>query len=545
MCTWTALGALAAALGLGGCGSSSSTSTDTITGPSSVKCAIDAQLDSASYPPTGGSGAIHVSTNRECTWTAQSNADWLKLAAPAKGQGAGTVSFTIAANPNPGVRNARVSINDRQVDVAQQGRPCVFRLSATRETVEAAGGDRTIKVDASSTDCPWTAESGVPWITIMSGREGDGDGSVTFRVTAADGPQRTGRLTIAGQPVEVEQGSGCTFAIGTASFDVPASGGSREVPVTAPSGCAWTAETQADWLSIASGASGAGAATVTFRIASSDGPERIGTLSVAGRTVTVKQASGCRYVLDGSKYSAPASGGGSSVGVRAGAGCTWAASAGAGWISITNGAAGSGNGRVEFTVAANTSPARSSTLNVGGQAFTIEQANGCTYAINPDDADFPGVGGTGYVTVATGDGCPWSSASNASWMTITSGASGSGNGRTDFRVAENTDVPRQGTLTIAGQTFTARQSSGCSYEISPTRTDVPALGGAGTVSLSTGPGCGWLASSNDDWLTVTVSSGEGPGDVGFVAAPNLGGPRTGTLTIGRQTFTVNQAGVLE
>jgi hypothetical protein len=49
--------------------------------------------------------------------------------------------------------------------------------------------------------------------------------------------------------------------------------------------------------------------------------------------------------------------------------------------------------------------------------------------------------------------------SNAPWITVTSGASGSGNGKVKFHVAENKgNFERIGTLTIAGKTFTVTQN---------------------------------------------------------------------------------------
>ena len=61
------------------------------------------------------------------------------------------------------------------------------------------------------------------------------------------------------------------------------------------------------------------------------------------------------------------------------------------------------------------------------------------------------------MAVSTGAGCAWTATSHESWITITSGASGSGNGTVRFNVADNSGKKRTGTLTIAGQTFTVEQ----------------------------------------------------------------------------------------
>jgi hypothetical protein len=83
----------------------------------------------------------------------------------------------------------------------------------------------------------------------------------------------------------------------------------------------------------------------------------------------------------------------------------------------------------------------------------------CTYSISPASASQPAGGGTGSVSVTAGAGCAWTAASNAAFITITSGASGTGNGTVNYSVASNPNTTsRTGTLTIAGQTFTVTQA---------------------------------------------------------------------------------------
>ena len=138
----------------------------------------------------------------------------------------------------------------------------------------------------------------------------------------------------------------------------------------------------------------------------------------------------------------------------------------------------------------------------------------------------------------------WTAASTATWITITAGGGGAGNGTVEFSVSTNTGAPRSGIITIAGQTFTVSQAAApCSYSIAPASQTFEAAGGAGTVAVTTGGGCAWTATSNADWLTITShNSGPGNGTVDFAVAANAGPTRTGTLTIGGQTFTVTQGG---
>jgi hypothetical protein len=64
------------------------------------------------------------------------------------------------------------------------------------------------------------------------------------------------------------------------------------------------------------------------------------------------------------------------------------------------------------------------------------------------------------VAVTAGAGCTWTAVSNVSWITITAGASGSGGGTVSYSVAPYGGPPknRTGTMTIAGLTFSVKQS---------------------------------------------------------------------------------------
>jgi hypothetical protein len=64
------------------------------------------------------------------------------------------------------------------------------------------------------------------------------------------------------------------------------------------------------------------------------------------------------------------------------------------------------------------------------------------------------------VAVTAGGECGWTAVSNAPWLHVTSGASGTGNGTSGYSVDAYTGKPksRKGTLTIAGRAFVVKQS---------------------------------------------------------------------------------------
>jgi glucose/arabinose dehydrogenase len=98
-------------------------------------------------------------------------------------------------------------------------------------------------------------------------------------------------------------------------------------------------------------------------------------------------------------------------------------------------------------------------VSLGGTVSRMVSLS-CTFSISPVSATFQSAGGSGSVAVTAGAGCAWTAVSNASWISITSGANGTGNGTVQYSVAPYAGRPRNrnGTMTIAGQTFSVKQS---------------------------------------------------------------------------------------
>ncbi|MBF0591894.1 MAG: DUF1566 domain-containing protein [Nitrospirae bacterium] len=171
----------------------------------------------------------------------------------------------------------------------------------------------------------------------------------------------------------------------------------------------------------------------------------------------------------------------------------------------------------------------------------------CSYTIYPTSKSFTSTGGSDSVSVTTSSNCSWSATSNVSWITITSGSTGVGNGTVAYTVSANTSASsRLGTMTIAGQTFTVLQDRlSCDYTITPTSKNFSSPGGSDNVSVTVSNStCSWTAKSNDTWLSISSdSTGAGNGTVSYTAAANpTANVRIGTITIAGQTFTVTQDG---
>jgi hypothetical protein len=504
------------------------------------------------FPVGGGTGTVSVTAPGGCNWMAVSNDAFITVTSGASGSGNGTVGYSVDANPNPGSRTGTINIAGQTFTVTQGGSlSCVFDVAPLKQAYPASGGTGVVNVTAPF-GCNWTAVSNDPsFITITSGASGSGNGSVTYSVAAkSNAGIRTGTMTVAGQTVTIPQaGTSCITSITPSNQSFLAAGGSGLINVSAPLGCAWTATSLDSFVTIISGASGTGTNKVKYSVGVNPnaGP-RIGFIIVGSKVHTVTQAGvACTFSISPTSQSFVAGGGTGTVTVTAPTGCSWTAVSNDGFVTITAGASGSGNGVVNYSVAANLSASpRSGTMTIAGQTFTVNQdpaAGSCVFSISPTGAAFGSAGGSASVAVTATAGCMWTAVSNDSFITITAGSSGTGNGTVSYSVDPNLSTnTRMGTMTIAGQVFTVTQSGSCTFTISPSGRIFSAAGGSDSVGVTTQAGCNWTAVSNVGWITITSgSTGSGNGSVNYTVSTNTSGAsRTGMITIAGQIHTVKQ-----
>jgi hypothetical protein len=252
----------------------------------------------------------------------------------------------------------------------------------------------------------------------------------------------------------------------------------------------------------------------------------------------------CGITLPSSSATIAAAGGVVTFNVSTEPECEWSVSTDASWLTQITPPSRQGAGQVELRAASNAGPARTGTVRVADRTFTVVQAGGCAYVLQPTSHLASAAGGPAAVSVTTAAGCAWVAiphADLAQWVTITSGESGVGSGTVTLAVQAHTGPQRSGTLTIAGRLFTVTQESGCTYSISPPFETIAAAGGSGEIAVTTGPGCPWAASSPDAWITVETQTGTGPGEVRYNVAPHTGlFGRIGSVQVAGDQFEVIQ-----
>ncbi|HTM05582.1 MAG TPA: BACON domain-containing carbohydrate-binding protein [Vicinamibacterales bacterium] len=289
-----------------------STSVTEVTAPStsSTRCQISLAT-TPTMPAGGGRVDVGLQAERECTWTAASEASWIQVS-PASGQGEASISLTAASNPQAAVRSGTIVVSGTRYTISQAAAPCSFTISPAVATIGAAGGTTATDV-TSLAGCAWTTSASVDWLRATPATSSGSD-KVTITVAANTAASRSGVVTIAGVSFTVNQSAPaaapgpsptpepgpapepppspeCTYDIDPYFRTISQKGGDGSFKVITSPGCAWSAEPNVSWVHIKENATGTGTKDVKYHVdANRDDVGRIGTISAAGSTHTILQA---------------------------------------------------------------------------------------------------------------------------------------------------------------------------------------------------------------------------------------------------------------
>jgi uncharacterized protein (TIGR03437 family) len=152
---------------------------------------------------------------------------------------------------------------------------------------------------------------------------------------------------------------------------------------------------------------------------------------------------------------------------------------------------------VQFTVAANPClPSRSGTITLSGSGLSTPMTSGVTqdgspsnFSISATSANADPTASDSRFGVNTGTGCFWGATSDVSWMQITGGSNGSGNGNIAYHLIANTSAARSGSIHVnagGGKEFLYTVTQGAAGPPSPTIVTVADAANYTTDAISPG-----------------------------------------------------------
>lgn len=235
----------------------------------------------------------------------------------------------------------------------------------------------------------------------------------------------------------------------------------------------------------------------------------------------------------------------------------WKISKGAGsdWLTIKPESGSAGTAQVTLTAAEN--PAKDSrkatiTIQSGELTKSIEiSQSAANPVISLDTSSLEFASGSGSKAFKITTNTTWTVASDQTWCSV-SPASGSNDGSVTVKVGENsTTAERTATITVkseAGDQTVKVTQSGVSPTLTLNIDNMEFAAGSGSKIFSIKSNTTWAVSSDENWCSVSPTSGSNDGSVTVSVDENTStSNRTATITVEcatiKRTLAVTQNGV--
>ena len=223
---------------------------------------------------------------------------------------------------------------------------------------------------------------------------------------------------------------------------------------------------------------------------------------------------------------------------------SWTVSSNQTWCSVSP-TSGKNNGSVTVKVSENTqTSARTATVTVKSEIgiLTVKVTqNEANAAISLDTSTMEFTSSSGEQAFKITANTSWAVSSDQAWCSV-SPSSGSNNGSVKVKVSENTQTSaRTATITVktdAGTRTVSVTQNGASEQVSLSVSDMEFAAGSGSKIFSIKSNTTWAVSSNENWCSVSPTSGSGDGSVTVSVDENTSSSsRTATITVESATIT--------
>lgn len=310
-------------------------------------------------------------------------------------------------------------------------------IDPASRTFDKSGGANSVLTGGDGT---WTASADVSWITISPRTSGSAGESCVYIVNSNfSADTRVGHITVGGKTHTVTQ-TGYPASLSETSANFTKTGGTGTVNITVDNNISWTAKSNDSWITLVN-SSGYGAGTITYEVApyTTSVVARSGSITIGGISFVVVQT-GPQVTITPVERELTYEATVLLIPVNALNVTTWMPKSNAAWITLVDAGSCLGDGTITLAISKNEGwIPRTGTVTVGDAVLTISQSQSPTFnfAIDPVNATANPKGAYGKVNVIAPSDSPWVAESRASWITLSSGEEGAGNGTVGYVASAN------------------------------------------------------------------------------------------------------------
>jgi hypothetical protein len=218
------------------------------------------------HSPAEESGSVIVTTENGCAIPSQSTVPWIIVSAPT----GNTINYKVTANTTTAERKGTLTIAGQAFEITQPGSPptLTFKLTVNK------GGSCTGTV---------TEEDHKEGDTVVLSTPSCANNIFVDWTPASCA---TSFKMPANSLICTANFSACTYTLSTLKVAHSAKSETGNITINTQGNCPVTAQSYVPWITITSPS----ANSVSYTVEANTGAERVGTMTIAGQTVTVTQA---------------------------------------------------------------------------------------------------------------------------------------------------------------------------------------------------------------------------------------------------------------
>ena len=246
-------------------------------------------------------GGANVSTRLTISpgaiWAARSEVPWATILTGASGSGPTTINVRVDANPSVYPRTGVIRVAEQPFTLKQAGRYINILNPETNKQwehtlAETDGGLITLKIQT-EVGAAWEAVSAADWVTVATGAQGSGPGTVMLIVDSFAAPtsSRQAEILVGPKKFYVVQRT-YAASITPNAIEVAGSAITGQLGVNVGSAAKWKALALVPWIRILGGEDRSGSGILNYEVVANPGESRSGSLLIAGELVAVTQKSG-------------------------------------------------------------------------------------------------------------------------------------------------------------------------------------------------------------------------------------------------------------
>jgi glucose/arabinose dehydrogenase len=112
--------------------------------PAPAPCSFSISPTSKTFPSSGGTGEITLTTAGDCHWIAASNVNWINITSGKSGTGSGAIAYSVAANRGQNPRVGKINVAGKAFTITQASQSTTPALSSLKLSAPTVPGCRSL-----------------------------------------------------------------------------------------------------------------------------------------------------------------------------------------------------------------------------------------------------------------------------------------------------------------------------------------------------------------------------------------------------------------